>query len=213
MIIYFSGTGNSLATARKIAEAIGDKVMTMAEAVGQDLSGEECIGLVYPSYDFAPPPAVRRMLPQLQISPNAYVFVIITCGAQAGISSHYARRVLKQKGIEVAYTHKIRMPDCAGIAYKRNPNEQTWKFQKYASRMEQIIADVKARRKGSSLQRMGLAGMAVDASCYRTMGHETLPASSQRGCVCGMRNVCQGVSCRQYHHAGANGCEAFSCEW
>lgn len=38
MIIYFSGTGNSLATARKIAEATGDKVMRMAEAVGQDLS-------------------------------------------------------------------------------------------------------------------------------------------------------------------------------
>jgi ferredoxin/flavodoxin len=146
MIIYFSGTGNSLATARKIAEALDDKVMPMAEAVGQDLSAEECVGLVYPTYDFAPPMAVRRMLPKLQISPKAYVFVIITCGAQAGISSHYAKQVLKERGIEVAYTHKIRMPDCAGIAYKRNPNLQTWKFKKYASRMEQIIADVKARR-------------------------------------------------------------------
>ncbi len=29
MIIYFSGTGNSLATARKIAEATGDKVMEL----------------------------------------------------------------------------------------------------------------------------------------------------------------------------------------
>ena len=29
MIVYFSGTGNSLATARKIAEATGDKVMEL----------------------------------------------------------------------------------------------------------------------------------------------------------------------------------------
>ena len=187
MIIYFSGTGNSLATARKIAEAIGDKVMTMAEAVGQDLSGEKCIGLVYPSYDFAPPPAVRRMLPQLQISPKAYVFVIITCGAQAGISSHHARKVLKQKGIEVAYTHKIRMPDCAGIAYKRNPNEQTWKFQKYASRMERIIEDVKARHKAHHFSGWDLLGwLSMRPAIERWATKPFQPAANADACVgCG----------------------------
>ena len=45
MIIYFSGTGNSLATARKIAESIGDNMITMAEAVGQDLGGEDMLKL------------------------------------------------------------------------------------------------------------------------------------------------------------------------
>ena len=93
MIIYFSGTGNSLATARKIAKALEEQVMPMTVAVKQDLTSEECIGLVYPSYDFAPPPAVQRMLPMLQISPKAYVFVIIVCGAQAGLSSWYANRI------------------------------------------------------------------------------------------------------------------------
>jgi len=77
MIIYFSGTGNSLATARKIAEATGDKVMRMAEAVGQDLSSEECVGLVYPSYDFAPPPAVKRMLPALTAHAVWLVFTFV----------------------------------------------------------------------------------------------------------------------------------------
>lgn len=33
MIIYFSGTGNSLATARKIAEALNEQTMPMAEAI------------------------------------------------------------------------------------------------------------------------------------------------------------------------------------
>jgi flavodoxin len=56
MIVYFSGTGNSLATARKIAEALNEQVMPMVEAVKQDLTSEERIGLIYPSYDFAPPP-------------------------------------------------------------------------------------------------------------------------------------------------------------
>ena len=33
MIIYFSGTGNSLATARKIAKALEEQVMPMTVAV------------------------------------------------------------------------------------------------------------------------------------------------------------------------------------
>ncbi len=107
----------------------------------------------------------------LQISPRAYVFVIITCGAQTGISSWYAKHVFKQKGIPVAYCHKIRMPDCAGIAYKRNPNKQTWKFQKYASRMERIIADVKARKTAYHFSGWALLGW---ASIYTKWGQKTI---------------------------------------
>ena len=209
MIIYFSGTGNSLATARKIAEALNEQMMPMAEAVKlcanrapssslemaevqpkvskRDLSSEKCVGLVYPSYDFAPPPAVQRMLPMLNINPKAYVFVIITCGAQAGISSWYATHVFKRKGIRVAYCHKIRMPDCAGIAYGRNPNKQTWKFQKYASRMDRIIADVKARRTAYHFSGWDLLGW---FSMYTKMGQKMIkpfqPTVSADLCVgCG----------------------------
>ena len=72
MVIYFSGTGNSLAIARKIAKATNDQVIPLTEAVKLDLSGEPRIGLVYPSYDFAPPPAVQKLLPMLRVNPQAY---------------------------------------------------------------------------------------------------------------------------------------------
>ena len=84
MIFYFSGTGNSLAIARKIAEAINDQLMPLNDAVRTDLTNEQRIGLVFPTYDFNMPPAVRNMIPRLKISPKAYVFAITTCGAQAG---------------------------------------------------------------------------------------------------------------------------------
>ena len=38
MILYFSGTGNSLAIARKIAEATNDQVIPLTDAVKQDLT-------------------------------------------------------------------------------------------------------------------------------------------------------------------------------
>ena len=43
MILYFSGTGNSLAIARKIAEAVDDQVLPLTEAVQQDLTNEQRI--------------------------------------------------------------------------------------------------------------------------------------------------------------------------
>lgn len=147
MVIYFSGTGNSLAIARSIAEATKDQVLPLVEAVRQDLSHEKRIGLVYPSYDFNAPPAVRNLVPRLKLNPQAYVFIIIPCGAQAGNSSWTIRKLLRQKGIEVAYIHKIRVPDNSAIVFGRNPNDQKWKFERFSKRLETIVSDIRAERR------------------------------------------------------------------
>lgn len=146
MILYFSGTGNSLAIARKIAEATSDQLMPLNDAVRTDLTNEQHLGLVFPTYDFNLPPAVRNMIPRLKISPKAYVFAVTTCGAQAGNSLWTLRRLLRNKGIELAYAHKIRVPDNSAIAFGRNPNEQVWKFDKFAHRLDRILADIKAQK-------------------------------------------------------------------
>ena len=146
MIIYFSGTGNCLAVARSIAQAVGDQVMPLIDAAQKDLTGEKRIGLVYPSYDFNAPPAVRNLVPRLKISADAYVFIVVPCGAQAGNSIWSVRRLLRERGIEVAYAHKIRVPDNSAISFGRNPNDQVWKFDRFASRLQRIIGDVKAER-------------------------------------------------------------------
>jgi Pyruvate/2-oxoacid:ferredoxin oxidoreductase delta subunit/flavodoxin len=148
MVIYFSGTGNSLAIARQIAEAVNDSVLPLTEAVRKDLTDEKRVGLVYPSYDFNAPPAVRNLVPRLKLDPQAYVFIIIPCGAQAGNSIWTVRRQLREKGIEVSYSHKIRVPDNSAIVFGRNPNDQTWKFTRFADRLKTIIADVQAGHKG-----------------------------------------------------------------
>ncbi|MBR0309637.1 MAG: EFR1 family ferrodoxin [Paludibacteraceae bacterium] len=144
MIIYFSGTGNSLGIARQIASAIGDTVQALTEAVRQDLTSEDRIGLIYPSYDFNAPPAVRSLVPRLKLNTRAYVYIIIACGAQAGNSIWSIRRLLKARGIEVAYSNKIRVPDNSAIVFGRNPNDQVWKFSRFASRLQMIIADIRA---------------------------------------------------------------------
>lgn len=158
MLLYFTGTGNSLAVARKIAAATGDSLLPLSDAAGTDLTAETTVGLVYPCYDFNTPPAVRDLVARLQLSPKAYVFIVVTCGAQTGNSVWTVRRLLRKKGVRVAYCHKIRMPDNSATLFGRNPNDQLWKLEKYAPRLERIAADVKVRRHASHFGAPGLAG-------------------------------------------------------
>ena len=138
MILYFSGTGNCLATARQIAERTGDRVMPLCDALKSDLMGEKRIGFVYPCYNGNAP----RLVEQLELPVGAYCFIVIPCGALAGNSVWTVNRILKKKGVRLNYCHKIRVPDNSALAFGRNPNKQTWKFKKYASRLERIKSDI-----------------------------------------------------------------------
>lgn len=144
MILYFSATGNSLAVARQLAERLDEKLMLLTDAVHQDLTTEKRIGLVFPSYDFNLPPALPEMLSRLKISPQSYVFTVVTCGSAAGNCIWTLRRLLRGKGIELAYSHKVSMPDNSALAFGRNPNKQLGKFDRVPARMEQIIRELQA---------------------------------------------------------------------
>ena len=55
MIFYFSATGNSKYTAQRIADATGDRLISLSDAVRgrnycYDVSRDERIGFVFPVY-------------------------------------------------------------------------------------------------------------------------------------------------------------------
>lgn len=232
MILYFSGTGNSLAVARKIAEATDDQLIPLNDAIRQDLTNVHCIGLVFPTYNFNLPPAVQNMVPRLKISPKAYVYAITTCGAQAGNSLWTIRRLLRAKDIKLAYAHKIRVPDNSAIAFGRNPNEQAWKFDKFAYRLEQILSDIQTQKHKRHFAWWGFAGWltarpSIENKLLLTF-HPVVNEEKCTGCntcarVCPMNNIAvdekAGIGphctiCLACVHVcpqqaiGVNGCEA-----
>lgn len=144
MILYFSATGNSLVVARQLAEQLNERLMPLMDAVNQDLTAEQRIGLVFPSYDFNLPPVLPSIIPQLRINPRSYVFTIVTCGSAAGNCIWTLRRLLREKGIELSYSHKVSVPDNSALAFGRNPNKQLGKFERVPARMDQIIRELKA---------------------------------------------------------------------
>jgi ferredoxin len=143
MILYFSGSGNSLAIARQLSTKLNDRVVSLYDAVNEDLSREECIGLVFPTYWLDAPLAVKELIPKIKFPATAYTYIVITCGAQTNNAIWSARKLLRLQGVEISYCHKVRVPDSCALAFGRNPNSQSWKFDKYANRVDEIASDIK----------------------------------------------------------------------
>ena len=146
MILYFSGTGNNLAVARAIAEHTGESVQPLHNALNINLLQEKRIGFVYPCYNGDVPKVVPHWIEQLNLPQQAYYFIVIASGLQAGNAIWSVEQVLNKKGIQLNYCHKIRVPDNSALAFGRNPNDQQWKFQRFASRLEQIKKDIASEK-------------------------------------------------------------------
>ena len=87
-IFYFTGTGNSLVTAKKIAEGIGGYVDPIVRYKEQQTVKvkEEVIGIVFPVYlaqIYGIPEIVRQFLEKIEYVKNKYYFIVCTHGGYA----------------------------------------------------------------------------------------------------------------------------------
>lgn len=117
MIFYFSGTGNSLYSAKRIAEHNNEKLISIASEfmTGKNeftLSEDELIGFVFPVYAWGPPPIVTDFIKKLKLNNYAgnYIFTVITCGAEIGNAADIVDKVLKKKGLKLNSAFSVQMP-------------------------------------------------------------------------------------------------------
>jgi ferredoxin len=145
MILYFSGTGNSLYVARSLAHALGDSLCHINNAPA-DLTHENQVGLVFPVYTYDAPAAVKTFADPLVLNKDAYVFVVATCGSTPGNAILSVKQRLEKNGASVAYSRIVSMPDCSAPAMNNNPNDQLKKLETVPTLLEQMTADIKARK-------------------------------------------------------------------
>jgi ferredoxin len=90
IIYYFTGTGNSLAAAKRICTQLGDgelvSIASLAGTGGEIQPGADRVGIVCPVYDFGLPSLVAEFVQRLDLSQTGYCFAVLTMGG-IGVSA------------------------------------------------------------------------------------------------------------------------------
>ena len=93
MILYYTGTGNSAYTARRIANAIGDEAADLFERLRDNdtspLESQKPWVIVTPTYAWRIPRIVRDWLDKTELRGSRDIYFVMTCGSEIGNAGSY----------------------------------------------------------------------------------------------------------------------------
>ena len=115
MILYFSGTGNSEYTAKRIREETNDKIMNLGEKIrSRDFSGihsDTPWVVAAPTYAWRIPRILQEWLEKTELTGNRNIYFVMTCGGNIGNAGRYLKKLTDAKGLNYAGCAQIIMPE------------------------------------------------------------------------------------------------------
>jgi ferredoxin len=149
-IYYFSGTGNSLAVARDVAEKLEAKLAPVVAMVGQESVTVEAgaVGFVFPIYDFKPPPIVEDFIRKLEDIDSKYLFAICTYGIAPAQSLKHLDRVIKSCGGHLSAGFAVGMPHSGIGSGMVNKAQQESLFENWKDRLEEVCDSISRKEEG-----------------------------------------------------------------
>ena len=151
MIYYFSGTGNSYAAAKYLADGLGEDLMDMALAVREGqyeytLKKDEKLGFVFPVYAWAPPKIVTEFVKNLELyySGDPYLFAVCTCGGSAGKTMDIFEAALEENGLVLDSGFSVIMPDnCITLFEAETEEKSAEKLEKADQTLDNILRAIR----------------------------------------------------------------------
>ena len=112
LIYCYSGTGNSLWTARTIAGKLGDAEVVPMTGTGEGPvpGGADSVGLVFPVHIWGVPRRVRQFIDTLASAKPGYVFAVAVNAGQVSNTLVQLEKLLKARGIALAAGFSVVMP-------------------------------------------------------------------------------------------------------
>lgn len=115
MIFYYSGTGNSKYAAKRIADALGDTLLSMNERIKagnfSPVETGERLVVVTPTYAWRIPRIVRDWLMKTELRGAERIWFVMTCGSEIGDAGSYNRALCQAKGVGCMGTAQLVMPE------------------------------------------------------------------------------------------------------
>ncbi|MDD3223657.1 MAG: EFR1 family ferrodoxin [Clostridium sp.] len=146
VIYYFSGTGNSMRSAEKIAMKLHDTNIISMRCNASEVSALDAkiVGLIFPVYHWTLPKAVIHFIEELDINPNAYVFAVSMPSFINGKCMNDLSDILHKKGISLSYGKAVYSVANYVAKYPPIPNPQK-RVPKTEKLLDKIAEDVSCK--------------------------------------------------------------------
>ena len=145
-IYWFSGSGNSLAVAKSIADALPDsELISVAEAVNKPPEAADVIGIVCPVYAWGPPALVARFVRKMKVASGSYVFAVMTFAGSQGGAPLVLRGMFQARGLDLHAAWGVKMPETfPPLGSAPAPEKQVEINGEAAEKTGQIIAELQS---------------------------------------------------------------------
>lgn len=153
MIFYFTGTGNSLAAARIIAEATDDLLVDIGMAYKHKdfdftLEQSEPIGFVFPTYAWTTPGIVDNFIAKANFRTGnketftpEYCYAVVSCAAFVGkTATSFGKRLLEKQGINLDASFSIKSVGNCTYLYAPAQGERRTKLLSEADKQARHVA-------------------------------------------------------------------------
>ncbi len=200
VIYYFTGTGNSLDFATKLARVLDATMIPMTDDTVPQTTSDDCVGLIYPTYMYRPPRLVVRFISKLTAA--KYLYVVAINGGEPGDVLERSAKILKQQGLEMNAGFKVALPD--NYTPFGGPPEQD-KQQEMFSAADVRVKEIAAVISGSAAHRDPKPGWfktTIHPALWYSLGYWAIPTSDRNfwlngncvGCescskICPVRNI------------------------
>jgi len=147
VVYYFSGTGNSMRAASKIAAALTDTdIISMRyDPSAVPATDSDVIGFVFPTYHWTMPEAAIRFVKELRINPDAYIFAVSTPGFIVGHSFEVLNELLKGKKACLSYGKTLYSVANLVVVYPPMPFPKL-RVPKAEKKLAAICTEIAARK-------------------------------------------------------------------
>lgn len=195
MVFYFSGTGNSYYTAKKIAENLNEELISIPDILKNkkyniEIRNNEKVGFVFPAYYFGIPVIIREFFKKVNFkySNISYVYVIFTCESDIGGADIQIKRQLKKQGLKVNYIYQLPMPNNCAIFYDLPSDEfQMKKLKNAETLIENLISNIRNEITGGYFSNLNLRFVSNISYPLYYFGRKTKKFQVNEKCVnCGL---------------------------
>jgi ferredoxin len=192
-IVYFTGTGNSLAIARLLAARLPQTtIISVNEMLQQSLFTLETdtCGFIFPVYCQDTPEIVRRLVRRIQFPKNSHIFAVATHNGDPGYSHFTIDKILTKKGQRLKAGFAILMPgNSITPSDSTNSDDETQRRLQAAASSVDEIADCVIRR--ADIPYAGSASLRKRLKGIRNMfRHKVIFKVPQKFWATGACNLC-----------------------